>query len=153
MNLTHIQLKSGFLHMIQGGNDVDGTVSWFLGQYSGVPAVTNAKNAEKSVRNFLTLGGTGKGLALNLLAQRDAIEEYADERTRKAVSVLEANLAALETKTVRYEDRAYETQVHNNDLVLKVESATEKRIQSEHAFLQLQVPLPERNGSEPIAIG
>lgn len=102
--MAHISIArrtDACLYLLRHNGDVDATVKYVLKEMADEPAIQQAKNKEKLVRNIVSMGGSGLNQDANITAMRRAMDIYSDEKHQAEVEKLTRRVTTLESELER----------------------------------------------------
>lgn len=102
--MAHISIArrtDACLYLLRHNGDVDATIKYVLKEMADEPAIQQAKNKEKLVRNIVSMGGSGLNQDANITAMRRAMDIYSDEKKQAEIAKLTQENAALKAELDR----------------------------------------------------
>ena len=105
-NVPFHKRKAGCLYLIKNEFDIERAVDFVVRECADEPAMQRSANQRKLARNIVTIGGSGDQQQLNLLAFKEALNDFDAERQRSLLQEHKREVDELKDKLNETERRA-----------------------------------------------
>ena len=117
MSIPVHKRMQGCLYLLKHQFDIESTIDYVIRECSDEPAMERAKDKRKLARNIVTIGGTGDQQQLNLVAFKDALREFEDDRQRHLQAEFRRDLEEARRQARDAEQRAFAAERDFRNLV------------------------------------
>lgn len=122
MSIPVHKRTQGCLYLLRHNFDIEGTIDFVLKECADEPAMKRSKHPRKLARNLVTIGGSGDQQQLNLVAFKDALREFEDDRQRNREQEHKREMDAVRSQLRDAEQRAYSAERDYRMLSLRAAS-------------------------------
>ena len=125
MSIPLHKRTQGCLYLLKHQFDIEGTIDYVVREFADEPAMQRAQDKRKLARNIVTIGSTGDQQQLNLVAFRDALQEFDQDRQQRREAEFKRELDALRDQIRSAEARAVNAERDFRQLAARATSLQE----------------------------
>jgi hypothetical protein len=125
MSIPLTKRTRGCLYLLKHQFDIEATIDFVIRECADEPAMQRAQDKRKLARNIVTIGSTGDQQQLNLVAFKDALREFDEERQQRLMAEHKRELDTLNGRVRDAEQRAYAAERDFRQLAARAASLQE----------------------------